>query len=99
MWRANWRQSVNNGTCIAAGAFFSFTGSSGRGGGERKSFLSFLFLIFFLRRPCIDCPVRGYGAGFIQANEKVGHFYVFQAKVKLFIVEIKIMSALKVNYE
>lgn len=41
MWRANWRQSVNNGTCIAAGAFFSVSllgtvGGVEEGGGERE---------------------------------------------------------------
>lgn len=38
MWRANWRQSVNNGTCITTGTFFSLTGNCGRGKGVRKSF-------------------------------------------------------------
>lgn len=42
MWRANWRQSVNNGTCIAAGAFFPpfywelWEGGDGGVGGEGR---------------------------------------------------------------
>lgn len=43
MWRANWRQSVNNGTCITAGAFFFFAGNYGRGKSRESDFLAPFF--------------------------------------------------------
>lgn len=70
MWRANWRQSVNNGTCIAAGAFFSFTGNCGRGRGRESHFVRKLQCY---RHPDVDseCATKGLDTGYTPANNKV----------------------------